>query len=476
MKSFESWPSIQDIAKDVQRGTVTAAAQVEKALSAIGAASEYNAILAVTGDRARKRAAEIDAKVKNGEIVGSLAGVPFIAKDNYLAFGAPTTAASHILETFEAPYQASAIEKLEAEGAILVAKSNLDSFAHGSSTENSAFGPSKNPHDITRVPGGSSGGSAAAVALGLAPFALGTDTGGSIRLPASYCGVIGYKPTYGLVSRYGVVAMASSTDVLGPFANSVADTAKVLDVIAGRDPLDGTTIERQPTYSLGSSSLKSKKIGVITEFFGEGLDDNVKKVIEAQIAAAKAAGAQISEVSIPSISLALAVYYVLVPAEVSSNLSRYDGQRYGLSAPDAKDLNESYEQAREDGFEAENKRRILIGTYVLSSGYYDAYYKKAQTVRTKLIEEFNAVFKEVDFLIGPTAPSTAFKLGQNVDDPLAMYLVDIMTVSANLTGIPSVSVPAGFAEGLPVGVQLMAPQTKDAELLQLAAGFEELQK
>lgn len=475
MKVFESWPSIAEIAEAVQSGKTTATEQIKKSLSAIEAAQDFNAILATTSKRALERAADIDARVKNGETVGRFAGVPFIAKDNYLAFGAPTTAASHILENFDAPYQATAIEKLEAEGAILVAKSNLDSFAHGSSTENSAFGPSKNPYDISRVPGGSSGGSAAAVALGLAPFSLGTDTGGSIRLPASYCGVIGYKPTYGLISRYGVVAMASSTDVLGPFANSVKDTAIVVDALAGRDVFDATTIERQSSYALSAQSLKGKKIGVVKEFFGEGLDPEVKKVIDAQISAAKEAGALVKEVSIPSISLALAVYYVLVPAEVSSNLSRYDGQRYGLSAPTAIDLNESYEQAREEGFEAENKRRILIGTYVLSSGYYDAYYKKAQTVRTKLVNEFNAVFNEVDFLIGPTAPSTAFKLGENVDDPLAMYLVDIMTVSANLTGIPSVSVPAGLANGLPVGMQLMAPQSKDAELLQLAADFEELQ-
>lgn len=474
MKPVVTWPAIESIAADVQSGKTTAVEQVEKSLQAIADAESYHAILATTADRARKRAKEIDEAVASGKKVGELAGVPFIAKDNFLAFGARTTAASHILENFEAPYQATAIEKLEAEGAILVAKANLDAFAHGSSTENSAFGPTKNPHDETRVPGGSSGGSAAAVALGLAPFALGTDTGGSIRLPASYCGVVGLKPTYGLVSRYGVVAMASSTDVIGPFAQNITDTAHVLDVLAGRDPRDGTTIERQKTYELTNQSLKGKKIGIVTEFFGDGLDVNVKKVILAQAEAAKKAGAEIVEVSIPSISLALAVYYVLVPAEVSSNLSRYDGQRYGLAATDAEDLEGSYELARERGFEAENKRRILIGTYVLSSGYYDAYYKKAQTVRTKLINEFNNVFKNVDFLLGPVAPNTAFRIGENTDDPLAMYLVDIMTVSANLVGIPSVSLPVGEVNGLPVGLQLMAPQQKDAELLQLAKDFEEL--
>lgn len=475
MAALDSWPAIKDIARSVQAGETTAISQVEKALAIIEKSKDYNAILSVTSERARKRAVEIDASIAKGQKIGRLAGVPFIAKDNFLAFGAPTTAASHILENFEAPYQASAIAKLEAEGAILVAKSNLDAFAHGSSTENSAFGPTKNPHDISRVPGGSSGGSAAAVALGLTPFALGTDTGGSIRLPASYCGVVGFKPTYGLVSRYGVVAMASSTDVIGPFARNAQDTAIVLDVLAGRDSFDGTTIERQKQYEVGSASLKGKKIGIVKEFFGKGLNEDVRKNIDAQISIAKKEGAEVVEVSIPSIDLALAVYYVLVPAEVSSNLSRYDGQRYGLSATDAENLDESYELARERGFEAENKRRILIGTYVLSSGYYDAYYKKAQTVRTKLISEFNEVFEKVDFLLGPTAPGTAFKLGENVDDPLAMYLVDIMTVSANLVGIPSVSVPAGTASGLPVGMQLMAPQSKDAELLELAYAFEEVQ-
>lgn len=474
MKPFAAWPSLSELASAVQSGKATAAEQVEKSLKAIESAESYHAILATTASRARERANEIDARIAKGEAVGRLAGVPFIAKDNFLAFGAPTTAASHILENFDAPYQATAIEKLEAEGAILVAKANLDAFAHGSSTENSAFGPSKNPHDETRVPGGSSGGSAAAVALGLAPFALGTDTGGSIRLPASYCGVVGLKPTYGLVSRYGVVAMASSTDVIGPLAQNVTDTAYVLDVLAGRDARDGTTIERQESYELSDQNLKGKKIGIVKEFFGEGLNEDVKKLILARADAAKKAGAEIVEVSIPSIALALAVYYVLVPAEVSSNLSRYDGQRYGLSAQDAQDIDASYELARERGFEAENKRRILIGTYVLSSGYYDAYYKKAQTVRTKLINEFNEVFTKVDYLLGPVAPNTAFKIGENTEDPLAMYLVDIMTVSANLVGIPSVSLPVGDVAGLPVGLQLLAPQRKDAELLQLAKDFEEL--
>lgn len=469
------WNSIADIAKDVQSGATTAEELVQEALRRIHASNNYHAILSVTKDRALKRAKEIDAQVKKGNVIGPLAGVPFIAKDNFLTFGAPTTAASKILEPFNAPYQATAIERLEAAGAILVAKANLDAFAHGSSTENSAFGPTKNPIDPTRVPGGSSGGSGASVALNLVPFALGTDTGGSIRLPASFCGVVGYKPTYGLVSRYGVVAMASSTDVIGPLTRTVEDTALVLDVMSGQDQFDGTTIERDVTpYTNLDLPLKGVKIGLIKEFFGDALNPGIAKLITNRATALRNAGATITEVSLPSIDLALACYYIIVPAEVSSNLSRYDGQRYGLAAMDAHNLKDSYELARERGFEPENKRRIMIGTYVLSSGYYDAYYKRAQTVRTKLINEFNNVFKDVDYLLGPTAPMTAFKLGQNTDDPLQMYLADIMTVAVNLVGIPSISVPAGLIGGLPVGLQLMAPQGHDRKLLALAKRHEEL--
>lgn len=469
------WEPIADIAKQVNAGKLTARSQVEKSLELIEKNGEYHTVLAILKETALKKADDQDAKIKNGEQIGRLAGVPFIAKDNFLSYGASTTAASKILEPFNAPYQATAIEKLEAEGAILVAKANLDSFAHGSSTENSAFGPTLNPHDKTKVPGGSSGGSGAAVALGLTPFALGTDTGGSIRLPASYCGVVGLKPTYGLVSRYGVVAMASSTDVIGPLTKNVDDSALVLDVMSGKDEFDSTTIERSvSSYDELKPSLKGKKIGIIKEYFTDGLDDEVKKSIQNAIDELKKSGAEIIEVSLPSISLALACYYIIVPAEVSSNLSRYDGQRYGLSAPDAKDLDDVYGITRENGFMAENKRRIMIGTYVLSSGYYDAYYKKAQTVRTKLINEFKDAFKKVDFLIGPTAPTTAFELGANVTDPLQMYLSDIMTVAVNLVGIPAISVPAGEVKNMPVGLQLMAPQHHDKQLLEIAKAYEEI--
>lgn len=470
------WGSVADIARDVASGKLKAVDLVEKSLKNIAAASEYQAIIATTEKRARERAQEFDKLVADGKKVGRLAGVPFIAKDNFLVFGADTTAASNILKGFEAPYQATAIEKLEAEGAICVAKANLDAFAHGASTENSDFFTTKNPHDVTRVPGGSSGGSAASVVLDLAVFALGTDTGGSIRQPASFSGCVGYKPTYGLVSRSGVVAMASSTDVIGPLARTVEDAGIILDVMAVKDDLDGTMIDRQSEgYALGSidsKDLKGKKIGIVKEYMGEGLNADVKAVIETSISKLKAAGANVVEVSLPSIPMALAVYYIICPAEVSSNLGRYDGQRYGYSYDKAKDLEDSYRGSRGRGFGKEAKRRIMIGTYVLSSGYYDAYYKQAQTVRTKLINEFNEAFKQVDYLIGPVAPTTAFKIGENSGDPLQMYLSDVMTVAANLVGNPSISIPAGKVGDLPVGLQLMAAQRADRELLELAAETE----
>lgn len=475
MDEHGSWLPLAAIAAKVGKGELKATDLVERSFSVIAGKKEYDAIIATIEARARERANDIDTRVQKGENVGRLAGVPFIAKDNFLTFGSETTAASNILKGFTAPYQSSAIEKLEAEGAICVAKANLDAFAHGSSTENSDFFVTKNPHDKTRVPGGSSGGSAAAIVLGMAPFALGTDTGGSIREPASFSGCVGYKPTYGLVSRSGVVAMASSTDCIGPLTRTVDDAALVLDVMAGQDGLDSTLVERDPaSYAELAADVRGKKVGIITEYMGEGLQPGVRTVIEAAIAKLQAAGADVREVSLPSLPMALAVYYIVVPAEVSSNLSRYDGQRFGYSYKDAKDLEESYSKSRGIGFGREAKRRIMIGTYVLSSGYYDAYYKRAQTVRTRLLQEFEAVFKEVDFLVGPTAPMVAFKIGENANDPLQMYLADIMTVGANLTGIPAVVVPAGTSEGLPVGLQLMAPQRQDRALLGLAKGTEEL--
>lgn len=472
---MDDWPAIADIAKEVQAGKLKAVDLVKRSFDMTARTKEFDAIISVPKDRALTRAKEIDAKVAKGGNAGRLAGVPFVAKDNFLTFGSKTTAASHMLEDFEAPYQATAINKLEAEGAICVAKANLDAWAHGSSTENSDFFVTKNPHDKTRVPGGSSGGSAAAVTLQIAPFALGTDTGGSIRLPASFCGIVGYKPTYGLVSRSGVVAMVSSTDVIGPLARTTQDAALVLDVMSGQDILDSTTIERnQEKYDDLAIDLAKAKIGIVKEHISNILEPDLKRQIVSAIDQLKQAGANVSEVSLPSLPLALAVYYIVCPAEVSSNLARYDGQRYGLSAKDAKDLEDSYMLSREQGFGAEAKRRIMIGSHVLSSGYFDTYYKKAQMVRTKIIKEFEEIFKKFDFLIGPTSPTTAFKIGEKTKDPLAMYLSDIMTVAANIAGNPAISLPAGSSNGLPVGLQIIAPMRADRQLLALAKAFEEL--
>jgi len=470
---MSQWLAIDEIAAKVQKGELLAADLVEQALRTIHDRKEFQAVIATVAERARERAASIDAAVKNKRKVGRLAGVPFIAKDNFLTFGSETTAASNMLKGFHAPYQATAIERLEAEGAICVAKANLDAFAHGSSTENSDFMVTKNPHDPERVPGGSSGGSAAAVMLDMAPFALGTDTGGSIRLPASFCGAVGLKPTYGLVSRSGVVAMASSLDVIGPLTRTVEDAALVLDVMSGVDTLDSTTIPRDTdSYTKLNTHLKNKKIGIIKEYMGEGLNADVRDRVQAAIDKLQAAEAELVEISLPSLPLALAVYYVICPAEVSSNLSRYDGQRYGHTATDAKNLDESFSKSRDEGFGKEAKRRIMMGTYVLSSGYYDAYYRKAQTVRTKIIQEFAEAFTKVDFLLGPTAPQTAFKIGENASDPMQMYLTDIMTVAANLAGVPAISIPAGEIDDLPVGLQLMAPQRADRALLGIAKATE----
>lgn len=476
MDTFKQWPSLQAIADAVNNGNETAESQVITALKRIKDLNGvYNAVLQTIEARSMKRAKDIDALVASGKSAGKLAGVPFLAKDNYLTFDSETTAASNMLKGFKAPYQSTVIERLEAEGAICVGKANMDAFAHGGSTENSDFGVTKNPYDITRVPGGSSGGSAAAVALNMVPFALGSDTGGSIRQPASYCGIVGLKPTYGLVSRSGVVAMASSTDCMGPMTTNVADAALVLDIMAGGgDPLDSTTIDREAgSYTEENKSLNSIKIGVVKEWFDEGLDSAVRSRIEAAIEVYKNAGAEIVPVSLPTLPTALAIYYIVVPAELSSNLSRHDGQRYPSSADSAEDLHESYTKSRSQGFGAEAKRRIIIGTHVLSSGYYDAYYKKAQTVRTKLINEFDDAFTRIDALIGPVAPTTAFKIG-GFSNPLEMYLQDMYSVGASLAGLPAISIPCGEVDGMPVGLQIITDQKQDKKLLQLASVYEDI--
>lgn len=462
--------SIQNIVDAVSSGSSTARDQVEQSLKRANDKKDYNAILSLTDERALKRADEIDAKIKNGENTGRLAGVPFIAKDNFLTFGSPTTAASKILGNFETPIQATAIERLEAEGAICIGKANLDAFAHGGSTENSAYGATKNAIDTTRVAGGSSGGSAVAVALDIVPFTLGSDTGGSIRQPASFNGVVGVKPTYGTVSRFGVVAMASSTDVIGPITKNIADAELVMGVLAGKDEYDATTLP--DFFKPQTNEVKKQKIGIVKELMGDGVEQGVLKVTNDYIDKLRSAGHQLEEVSLPLAPMCLAMYYIIVPAEVSSNLARYDGIRYGVRS-DATDLSELYGRSRDEGFEAENKRRILIGSYVLSSGYYDAYYSKAAKARTVLIQQFNELYENYDMLIGPVAPTTAFKLGENTDDPLKMYMTDVMTTPANLAGVPAISVPAGnTSDGLPVGVQLIGPMRSDAALLALAKSME----
>lgn len=467
---------ITELLADLESGRVTAVQLVTEAFERLDARqAEYHIVLSDARSRALERAKAIDEARAAGEPLGRLAGIPFIAKDNFLTLGTTTTAASKILETFQAPYQATSVERLEAEGAIMIAKANLDAFAHGSSTENSAYGPTKNAVDPTRVPGGSSGGSATAVALDIVPFALGSDTGGSIRQPASLSGVLGIKPTYGLVSRYGVVAMASSTDTIGAFARTADDLALVMDVMAGRDERDSTTIPNLPNSLLPADNKSVRlKIGVVKEYMTDAVQPEVRDAVTKRAEELRALGHDVQEVSIPSVDLALAIYYIVVPAEISSNLSRYDGIKYGLSAPEAKSLDEVYGLSRDQGFIAENKRRILIGTYVLSSGYYDAYYRKAQTARTILINEFNKAFEQYDMLIGPVSPTTAFKLGENTEDPLKMYMADIMTVAVSLAGLPAISVPSGVdKQGLPIGVQLIGKQKSDGLLLAVTKQLEE---
>mgnify|MGYP000885394969 CR=1 FL=1 len=462
---------ISEIAKKVQAGELKAVDLVKKSLARAADTKSYNALLYVTEERALKRAAEIDAKVTRGEKVGVLAGVPFVNKDNILAFDGPTTAASHMLENFQAPLQATVIEKLEAAGAICVGRANLDSFAHGSSTENSAFGPSKNAVDSACVPGGSSGGSAVAVALDIVPFALGTDTGGSIRQPASFNGVVGVKPTYGLVSRFGAIAMGSSTDCIGCFAKNATDADLVLSVMAGQDKHDMTTFNSN--YQAAKKLTKKPRLAVIKQFSGEGLDDCVVKNTTQAIEKLKAAGYEITEVDIPELKYALAVYYVAVMAEVASNLGRYDGVRYGYRSQEAKSLEEVYKLSRSAGFETENKRRIMIGNYVLASGYYDAYYLQAQKVRTLIIKALKKVFANYDFLIGAVVPTPAFKFGDNTSDPLKMYLQDVLTTPANLVGLPALSLPNGVSpESLPIGLQIMGDLKSDDKMLALAREIE----
>lgn len=435
---------------------------------------EYHAFISMNEAHALERAREIDAKIEKGENVGRLAGVPFALKDNYLSPEGDTTAAAKMLEDFASPITATAVKKLEDEGAIMIGRANLDAYAHGGSTENSFFGPTSNAYDKTRVAGGSSGGSAVAVALDIVPFALGSDTGGSIRQPASFNGVYGIKPTYGAVSRYGVVAMASSTDTMGCFAKTAADADLVMKIIAGKDAKDSTTLDDYWTKDLADAKPAKKKIGLISDFMGEGVDADVKKVANDYVAKLKKAGYEVKEVSMPILKYALAIYYIVQPAEVASNLSRYDGVRYGHRSSEIKSLDDIYSKSRDEGFMPENKRRILIGNFVLSSGFFDAYYLKAQKARTLLINAYNDAFEEFDALLCPVSPRPAFKLGENTSDPLQMYLEDVMTVPPSMAGMPAISVPAGKSkDGLPIGVQLVGPRQSDQILLNIANELEE---
>jgi aspartyl-tRNA(Asn)/glutamyl-tRNA(Gln) amidotransferase subunit A len=444
----------------------SARTNVEQSIAKARANEDFNAVLSLTEERALERADAVD----RGDITGPLAGVPFMAKDNFLSFGSPTTAASRMLQNFEAPLQATAVEKLEDAGAICIGKVNLDAFAHGGSTENSAFGVTKNAADKTRVAGGSSGGSAVVTALGVVPFALGSDTGGSIRQPASYNGVIGVKPTYGAVSRFGVVAMASSTDTVGLFANSAADASLVMDIISGRDERDATSL---PDFFVKpEASSKPYRIGFIKEFFN-GIDPEVERRVSEYLDRLRAQGHEVSEVSLPNIKYSLPVYYIVTSAEVSSNLARYDGIRYGHRAEKFDSLDSLYGRSRDEGFVTENKRRIILGSYVLSSGFFDAYYIKAQKVRTIVVKEFNEAFEDYDILVGPVAPAPAPKIGEIGDDPIKAYMADILTAPASLAGLPAISLPAGLTDaGLPVGVQLIGRRCEDSELLSLAMSQE----
>ena len=437
---------------------------------------KLHSFLHITAEHALQQAAAVDAKIAAGEAIAPLAGIPIAIKDNICTQGIPTTCASRILENFVPPYEATVSQKLLDAGVVVVGKTNLDEFAMGGSTETSAFSLTANPWDLSRVPGGSSGGSAAAVAADECVVSLGSDTGGSIRQPASFCGIVGLKPTYGLVSRYGLVAFASSLDQIGPFARSVEDSAILLGAIAGYDPKDSTSLNVEvPDYTQYlTPSLKGKTVGVITETFGEGLDPEVEQITRTAIQQLKDLGAKIQEISCPRFRYGIAAYYIIAPSEASSNLARYDGVKYGKRVENADNLMEMYTRTRSEGFGPEVKRRIMIGTYALSAGYYDAYYLKAQKVRTLIKQDFEAAFAQVDVLVCPTAPAPAFLAGDKSADPLSMYLIDLMTIPVNLAGLPAMSVPCGFSkDGLPVGLQIIGNVLREDQIFQVAYAYEQ---
>jgi aspartyl-tRNA(Asn)/glutamyl-tRNA(Gln) amidotransferase subunit A len=468
--------SISEVQTAVRAGNPTATELAELCFAEIEARNPViNAYLAVSRERALGSAAAVDQLAAQGKPLPPLAGVPIGIKDVLVMKGSPATAGSRILEGYRPPYDATVVKRLESAGAVLVGKLNCDEFAMGSSNENSGYGPVRNPVALDRVPGGSSGGSAAAVAAGMAVATLGSDTGGSIRQPASFCGVVGVLPTYGRVSRCGLIAFASSLDRVGPLTRSVRDAAIMLGVIAGYDPLDSTSAERPVPDYVGAleQPVEGLRVGVPAEYFGDGLDGEVRAATESAIERLRAAGCVIQPVSLPHTRYAVPAYYLLATAEASANLARFDGVRYGFRARDANTLNAMYRQSRDAGFGAEVKRRILLGTYALSAGYYDAYYKKAQQVRTLLTRDFLAAFEQVDVIVTPVAPTPAFKLGEKTDDPLSMYLADIYTVTASLAGICGISVPCGrSSQGLPIGAQILGKHFDEATVLRAALAVE----
>jgi len=435
---------------------------------------EIDAFVSVTKDLALETAKKVDEKIKNSEELSPLEGIPIAVKDNMCTKGILTTASSKILSNYKPPYDAKVVENIKALGAPIVGKTNLDEFAMGSSTENSGIKITKNPHDISRVPGGSSGGSAACVAANQAIFALGSDTGGSIRQPASFCGVVGFKPTYGRVSRYGLMAFASSLDQIGPITKDVTDSAILLNAISGYDPKDSTSVNRLvPDYTKAlKNDVKGLKIGIITELFGKGVDKKVNDIVKKAIKKLEELGAIVDQVSLPSFEYSVPTYYIIAPAEASSNLARYDGVKFGHRSDKAKDLLNMYYNTRREGFGPEVKRRIMIGTYVLSSGYYDAYYLKAQKVRTLISRDFEKALKKYDVLVSPTSPSVAFKIGERANDPLSMYLADISTIPVNLAGLPAISIPCGTSENMPVGLQIIGKAFDEEKILQVAYTYE----
>ncbi len=459
----------------LRKGEAGALNITEEYLARINRVEErVRAFVSLTPEAARAAASEADERLGRGEELSPIAGIPMAVKDVLCTQGITTTCGSHMLENFVPVYDATVIERLKGMGLTMVGKANMDEFAMGSSTENSYFGPTRNPWDLERVPGGSSGGSAAAVAAGEALWALGSDTGGSIRQPASFCGVVGLKPTYGLVSRYGLVAFASSLDQVGPITRDVRDAAVLLSAIAGHDPCDSTSIEAEvPDYvaALGAD-IKGLRIGVPRELMVEGLSPGTRARVDEALETLAGLGAEVEETSLSSLSFALSAYYMIAPAEASSNLARYDGVRYGFRVP-GEDIWEMYANTRAAGFGAEVKRRIMLGTFALSAGYYDAYYGQAQKIRTLIVRDFEAAWERYDLLVSPTAPTPAFRMGEKVDDPLSMYLSDVCTIPVNLAGIPAISLPCGLDEGLPVGLQLMGKVLDEVTILKAAYAFEQ---